>query len=100
MGPVESISSPDIFLLPGVRARINIVFSGATGAGKTTSLNVYSSYISNDERIITIEDTAELKLHQDHVVRLEARQPNIEGKGEINIRELWARVEAFLPGPI
>jgi len=77
------------FLVTAIKAKINIIFSGATGAGKTTSLNVLSSYISNEERIVTIEDTAELNLNQDHVVRLEARQPSIEGKGEISIRELF-----------
>jgi pilus assembly protein CpaF len=77
------------FLVASIKARVNIIFSGATGVGKTTTLNVLSSYISNDERIVTIEDTAELSLRQDHVVRLEAKQPNIEGKGEITIRELF-----------
>ncbi|MBI5145539.1 MAG: CpaF family protein, partial [Candidatus Omnitrophica bacterium] len=77
------------FLLAAIKAKINIVFTGATGAGKTTTLNVLSSYISNDERIVTIEDTAELRLTQEHVVRLEARQPNIEGRGEVSIRDLF-----------
>lgn len=77
------------FLVAAIKAKINVVFSGATGAGKTTTLNVLSSYISEDERIVTIEDTAELHLNQDHVVRLEARQPNIEGRGEVTIRELF-----------
>lgn len=77
------------FLVACIKAKINIVFSGATGAGKTTTLNVLSSYISNDERIITIEDTAELHLSQEHVVRLEARQPSIEGRGEVSIKELF-----------
>lgn len=77
------------FLIASIKAKINIVFSGASGAGKTTTLNVLSSYISDDERIVTIEDTAELHLSQEHVVRLEARQPNIEGRGEITIRELF-----------
>lgn len=77
------------FLVASIKAKVNIIFSGATGAGKTTTLNVLSCYISNDERIITIEDTAELHLNQDHIVRLEARQPNIEGKGEVTIRELF-----------
>jgi pilus assembly protein CpaF len=77
------------FLIASVKAKVNIIFSGATGAGKTTSLNVFSSYIGNEERIITIEDTAELRLNQDHVVRLEAKQGNIEGKGEISIREIF-----------
>ena len=77
------------FLVACVKAKINIIFSGATGAGKTTTLNVLSSYINADERIITIEDTAELNLNQRHVVRLETRHPTIEGKGEVGIRELF-----------
>ena len=71
-----------------VRARLNVLVSGGTGAGKTTLLNVLSSFISNRERIITIEDAAELQMHQEHVVRLETRPPNIEGKGAIRQRQL------------
>ncbi len=71
-----------------VKARLNIIISGGTGAGKTTLLNVLSSYISNEERIVTIEDAAELQLRQTHVGRMEARPPNIEGKGAIRIRQL------------
>jgi pilus assembly protein CpaF len=71
-----------------VKARLNVLISGGTGAGKTTFLNVLSSFISNRERIVTIEDAAELQLHQDHVVRLETRPPNIEGKGAIHQRQL------------
>src|SRR5579883_213468 len=82
--------TPEIaeFLRACVVARLNIVISGGTGSGKTTLLNVLSSFIPNDERIITIEDAAELQLRQEHVVRLEARPPNIEGKGAITIRDL------------
>ncbi|MFQ5594687.1 MAG: CpaF family protein [Anaerolineae bacterium] len=76
------------FLKACVEARLNIVVSGGTGAGKTTLLNVLSSFIPHDERIITIENAAELQLHQEHVVTLEARLPNIEGKGEVTIRDL------------
>lgn len=76
------------FLNACVKGRLNIVVSGSTGAGKTTTLNVLSSFIPTDERIVTIEDAAELQLHQDHVVRLESRPSNIEGKGEISIRDL------------
>jgi pilus assembly protein CpaF len=71
-----------------VKARLNVLISGGTGAGKTTLLNVISSYIPEDERIVTIEDSAELQLKQDHVVRLETRPANIEGKGQIAQREL------------
>jgi pilus assembly protein CpaF len=69
-------------------ARLNIIISGGTGAGKTTMLNILSGFIPYDERIITIEDSAELQLQQDHVCRLETRPPNVEGKGEITQREL------------
>ena len=71
-----------------VRGRLNILISGGTGSGKTTLLNVISSFIPDDERIVTIEDAAELRLNQRHVLRLESRPPNIEGKGHIPIREL------------
>ncbi|MDD4900334.1 MAG: CpaF family protein [Candidatus Omnitrophica bacterium] len=77
------------FLIASMRARLNLVVAGATGSGKTTTLGVLSTYIDKDERIITIEDTPELHLYQDHVVRLETRQPNIEGKGEITTRDLF-----------
>ncbi len=76
------------FAEAAVKARLNVVVSGGTGSGKTTTLNVLSAYIPHDERIITIEDSAELQLKQEHVVRLEARPPNIEGKGAITIRDL------------
>jgi pilus assembly protein CpaF len=76
------------FLKICVENRKNVVISGGTGSGKTTTLNILSSFIPEDERIVTIEDAAELQLAQDHVVRLESRPPNIEGKGEIKIRHL------------
>ena len=71
-----------------VVARLNIIVSGGTGTGKTTLLNVLSSFIPNDERIVSIEDAVELQLQQDHVVRLESRPPNVEGRGEVTIRDL------------
>jgi pilus assembly protein CpaF len=71
-----------------VRARLNVIISGGTGTGKTTILNILSGFIPNDERIITIEDSAELQLRQEHIVRLETRPPNVEGRGEITQREL------------
>ncbi len=77
-----------VFLDACVKARLNIVISGGTGSGKTTLLNILSSFIPKDERIITIENAAELQLRQEHVVTLESRPPNIEGRGEITIRQL------------
>jgi pilus assembly protein CpaF len=77
-----------LFLKACVEAKVNMVISGGTGSGKTTLLNVISSYIPADERIITIEDVAELQLGREHVVRLEKRPPNVEGTGEITIRQL------------
>ena len=71
-----------------VKARLNILISGGTGSGKTIFLNVLSSFIPNDERIITIEDSAELQMQQEHVVRLETRPPNLEGSGEVTQRDL------------
>ncbi len=76
------------FLRACVQARLNVVVSGGTGSGKTTTLNVLSSFIPSDERIVTIEDAAELQLRQEHVVTLEARPANVEGKGQIAIRDL------------
>lgn len=76
------------FLKACVEARLNIVVSGGTGSGKTTTLNVISSFIPEDERIVTIEDAAELQLKQQHIVRLETRPPNVEGKGTVSIRDL------------
>jgi pilus assembly protein CpaF len=85
----QTLTSGMLALLRGcVFARLNILISGGTGAGKTTLLNVLSSFISNRERIISIEDAAELQLHQDHVVRLETRPPNVEGKGAVHQRQL------------
>src|SRR5216683_2808363 len=85
----RSLTQPMLDLLRGcVKARLNILISGGTGAGKTTFLNVLSSHISNKERIVTIEDAAELMLNQEHVVRLETRPPNIEGKGQVAQRQL------------
>jgi pilus assembly protein CpaF len=76
------------FLMRSVVVRRNIVISGGTGSGKTTLLNLLSTAIPDDERVITIEDAAELRLHQTHVVSLESKPPNLEGKGEISIRDL------------
>jgi pilus assembly protein CpaF len=85
----QTLTSGMLALLRGcVFARMNTLISGGTGAGKTTLLNVLSSFISNRERIISIEDAAELQLHQDHVVRLETRPPNVEGKGAVHQRQL------------
>lgn len=82
--------SPEIirFLAICVAVRKNILISGGTGSGKTTLLNVLSSFLPNSERIVTIEDAAELQLHQEHLVRLESRPPNVEGKGAVTIRDL------------
>jgi pilus assembly protein CpaF len=86
---IGSVTAPVVDLLrAAVEARLNIVISGGTGSGKTTLLNMLSGFIPSTERILTIEDAAELNLHQDHVVRLEARPANVEGRGEIRIRDL------------
>jgi pilus assembly protein CpaF len=76
------------FLTAAVQARLNIVISGGTGSGKTTLLNMMSSFIPAEDRILTVEDSAELRLPQEHVVSLESRPPNIEGEGAITIRDL------------
>jgi pilus assembly protein CpaF len=81
--------TPEIAMLleAAIKARLNILISGGTGCGKTTLLNTLSSFIPNDERVITIEDAAELQLQQDHVLRMETRPPNIEGKGAVTTRD-------------
>jgi pilus assembly protein CpaF len=76
------------YLEAAVKSRLSILVSGGTSSGKTTLLNILSGYIPSDERIVTVEDAAELQLRQEHVIRLEARPPNIEGKGAIEIRDL------------
>ncbi|HZT97370.1 MAG TPA: CpaF family protein [Chloroflexota bacterium] len=88
------------FLRACVLARLNMVVSGGTGSGKTTLLNVLSSFIPETERIVTIEDAAELQLKQDHLVVLEARPPNIEGKGQVTIRDLVANALRMRPDRI
>ena len=86
---IKSLTRPMLeFLEHCVRSKLNMIISGGTGAGKTTLLNVLSSFISERERIVTIEDAAELQLHQEHVARLETRPPNVEGKGAIRQRQL------------
>jgi pilus assembly protein CpaF len=85
----KTLTEPMLELLSTmVKGRLNILISGGTGAGKTTLLNVLSGYIPNNERIVTIEDAAELQMKQEHVVRLETRPPNIEGKGAVRQRQL------------
>src|ERR1700721_1150244 len=97
----NSLTPSMLELLRGcVKARLNILVSGGTGAGKTTFLNVLSSYISDRERIVTIEDAAELQLHQEHVVRLETRPPNIEGKGAVQQRQLLINTLRMRPDRI
>jgi pilus assembly protein CpaF len=88
------------FLAHCVKARLNALISGGTGAGKTTLLNVLSSFISESERIVTIEDAAELQLHQEHVVRLETRPPNVEGKGAVRQRQLMVNALRMRPDRI
>ena len=85
----KSMTPEMVMLLEGaMKAKLNIIISGGTGSGKTTLLNTLSSFISNTDRIVTIEDAAELQLQQDHIVRLETRPPNIEGKGKISATDL------------
>jgi pilus assembly protein CpaF len=88
------------FLQACIEARLNLFVSGGTGSGKTTTLNVLSTFIPNDERIVTIEDAAELQLRQDHVITLEARPPNLEGEGEITIRNLLRNAMHMRPDRI
>src|SRR5688500_16536408 len=76
------------FVREAVESRCNVVVSGGTGSGKTTFLNVLSSFVAPDQRVVTIEDAAELRLQQPHVLRLESRPPNLEGGGEVTIRQL------------
>src|SRR5262249_55129946 len=76
------------FLSACVQARLNVLISGGTGSGKTTLLNMLSTYIPGEERVATIEDAAELRLQQPHVVRMETRAPNVEGTGEVTMRDL------------
>ena len=88
------------FLQACIEARLNVFVSGGTGSGKTTTLNVLSTFIPNDERIVTIEDAAELQLQQDHVITLESRPPNLEGEGEITIRSLLRNAMHMRPDRI
>ena len=88
------------FLRAAVQARLNCIVSGGTGSGKTTFLNVLSSFLPERERIVTIEDAAELLLNQPHVVRLESRPPNVEGTGEIRIRDLFRNALRMRPDRI
>ena len=96
-----SLNTQMLELLEGcVKGKLNIMISGGTGAGKTTFLNLLSSYIPGNERIVTIEDAAELQLRQDHVVRLETRPPNIEGKGAVRQRQLVVNALRMRPDRI
>ncbi|MEI8010986.1 MAG: CpaF family protein [Candidatus Omnitrophota bacterium] len=88
------------FLISAIKAKLNIVFCGATGSGKTTILNVLSAHIPGEERIITIEDTAELRLMQEHVVNLQSKPINIEGKGQVTIRDLFINTLRMRPDRI
>ncbi len=98
---METLSEPMLRLLKGiVRARLNVLISGGTGAGKTTLLNVLSGFIPATERIVTVEDSAELRLRQDHVVRLETRPPNVEGSGAIPQRLLVVNALRMRPDRI
>lgn len=98
---IGTLSKPmAMFLIAAVKAKLNIVFCGATGSGKTTILNVLSRHIPEEERIITIEDTAELRLLQEHVVALQSKVSNIEGKGAVTIRDLFVNSLRMRPDRI
>jgi pilus assembly protein CpaF len=105
-GPDELVASgtltPELrdLLAAAVRARQSILISGGTGAGKTTLLNALSAYIGSSERVITLEDAAELRLRQEHVVRLESRPPSVEGRGEVTIRDLLRNALRMRPDRI
>jgi pilus assembly protein CpaF len=105
-GPDELVASDTLtaelrdLLAAAVRARRSILISGGTGAGKTTLLNALSAYIGPSERVITIEDAAELRLRQEHVVRLESRPPSVEGRGEVTIRDLLRNALRMRPDRI
>src|SRR5207237_2314545 len=88
------------FLAACVKGKLNILISGGTGTGKTTTLNAMSAFVPGEERIVTIEDAAELQLQQEHVITLESRPPNIEGQGEVRIRELVRNALRMPPDPI
>ena len=88
------------YLQAAVSTRLNIIVSGGTGSGKTTTLNALSSFIANNERIATIEDTAELQLQQVHIARMESRPPNVEGKGEVSQRDLLKNALRMRPDRI
>src|SRR4051812_18054663 len=95
---IRSMTRPMLeFLEHCVRSKLNMLISGGTGAGKTTLLNVLSAFISERERIVTIEDAAELQLHQEHVARLETRPPNVEGKGAVKQRQLLVNALRMRP---
>jgi pilus assembly protein CpaF len=98
---VRAMTQPMLeFLSHCVRARLNAIISGGTGAGKTTLLNVLSGFIGDRERVVTIEDAAELQLHQEHVARLETRPPNVEGKGAVKQRQLMVNALRMRPDRI
>ncbi len=105
-GPDELVASDTLtaelrdLLAAAVRARRSILISGGTGAGKTTLLNALSAYIGSSERVITLEDAAELRLRQEHVVRLESRPPSVEGRGEVTIRDLLRNALRMRPDRI